>query len=108
MIGGQGNDVIQGGDGADYLSGDLGDDVLTGGAGADIFNFRGGQGRDIVTDFALGDRIWLSTGDATNFQALASKISMVGADTVISLSGQTIVLMGVSSSSLTAQDFAFA
>ena len=58
--------------------------------------------------FALGDRIWLSTGDAANFQALASKISMVGADTVISLSGQTIVLMGVSSSSLTAQDFAFA
>ena len=47
------------------------------------------------------------SGDAANFQALASKISMVGADTVISLSGQTIVLVGVSSSSLTAQDFAF-
>ena len=108
VLGGQGNDVLQGGDGADYLSGDMGDDVLTGGAGADVFNFRGGQGRDIVTDFAQGDRIWLSASDAQDFQALGSKMTMAGADAVISLGSQTIVLIGVSTSSLTAQDFVFA
>ena len=47
-----------------------------------------------------------------NFQlALASPRTSrrwLQAGAVISLSGQTIVLMGVSSSSLTAQDFAFA
>ena len=108
LMGGQGNDVLLGGDGADYLSGDLGDDVLTGGAGADVFNFRGGQGRDIITDFGAGDRIWLSASDAQNFQALAAKITMVGADAVITLANQSIVLAGVSASSLTANDFVFA
>lgn len=105
--GGQGADTIFGGDGADYLSGDLGDDRLSGGAGADIFNFRGGQGRDTVTDFGAGDHIWLSTTDAASFQALGAKMAMVGADTVISLSSQTIVLQGVQMSSLTAGDFVF-
>lgn len=108
ILGGQGDDVLQGGDGADYLSGDHGNDVLTGGAGADVFNFREGEGRDIITDFGAGDRIWLSLGDAADFEALASKITMAGEDAVISLAGQTIVLLGVSSTALTAQDFLFA
>jgi len=108
MLGGQGTDLLQGGDGADYLSGDLGDDVLAGGAGADIFNFRGGHGRDIVTDLGEGDRIWLSLHDAADFEALTAKMTMVGQDTVISLAAQTIVLLGVSTTALTAQDFVFA
>ncbi|WP_293406682.1 Ig-like domain-containing protein [Phenylobacterium sp.] len=109
LLGGQGNDAIQGGEGKDLLSGDLGDDVLTGGAGADLFFFQAGGGRDVVTDFsrAEGDLIVLSTTQAANFQALGSKMAMVGADTVISLGAQTIVLAGVSMSSLTAQDFVF-
>lgn len=109
LLGGQGNDVILGGDGADYLSGDLGDDVLTGGAGADIFNFLGGQGRDLITDFnrAQGDHIMLSTKQAASFQDLTSKMAMVGTDTVITLDGQTIVLSGMSMPDLTASDFIF-
>ena len=108
LMGGQGNDVILGGDGADYLSGDLGDDVLTGGAGADVFNFAGGQGRDLVTDFGAGDHIRLSLSQAANFQALASHMTTVGADTVITLGAQTIVVVGVQVSSLSAGDFLFA
>jgi Ca2+-binding RTX toxin-like protein len=95
LLGGQGEDVIAGGEGNDYLSGDLGDDVLTGGGGADVFNFVLGQGRDVVTDFGQGDHIQLSVGQAANFQALAAKMSMAGADTVISLGAETIVLAGV-------------
>lgn len=109
LLGGRDDDVIHGGDGADFLSGDLGDDVLVGGAGADLFSFIGGAGRDVVIDFsrAEGDRIALSVGQAADFQALSSKMAMVGGDTVITLGAQTIVLAGVSMSSLTAQDFVF-
>lgn len=107
--GGKGDDVVHGGAGDDFLSGDLGDDVLTGGAGRDIFNFVGGAGRDVVTDFskAEGDVIWLSSTDAADFAALSAKFSMAGADTVITLGAQVVVLVGVASSSLTASDFMF-
>ncbi len=107
--GGQGHDTLQGGAGDDYLSGDLGDDVLTGGAGADVFSFVGGAGRDVVTDFskAEGDHIRISSTDAADFAALSAKFSMVGADTVITLGAQVVVLVGVASSSLSASDFLF-
>lgn len=109
ILGGQGDDVIMGGDGNDYLSGDLGDDVLTGGAGADVFNVSGGAGRDVIIDFshAQGDMVRLSANVAGDFTALMSQISTQGADTVISLGDQLIVLTGVASSSLTASDFLF-
>ncbi len=109
ILGGQGHDVIHGGDGIDYLSGDLGSDVLTGGAGADIFNFSGRAGHDVITDFsrAQGDLIRLSAADAADFAALVNKISAQGADTVITLGAEVIVMTGVASSSLTASDFVF-
>ena len=109
VLGGQGADTVVGGAGDDYLSGDLGDDVLLGGAGADLFNFRAGSGRDVVMDFssAEGDRIAISSTDAADFAALSAKFSMAGADTVITLGAQVVVLVGVASSSLTASDFMF-
>lgn len=109
VLGGQGDDLIMGGDGADYLSGDKGDDVLIGGAGADLFSFVNGAGRDVIADFshAQGDHIRLSAAQAADFQALFGKMAMVGADTVISLDGLTIVLAGVPMSSLTSGDFLF-
>ena len=109
VLGGQGDDLIMGGDGADYLSGDKGDDVLIGGAGADLFSFVNGAGRDVIADFshAQGDHIRLSAAQAADFQALSGKMTMVGADTVISLDGLTIVLAGVPMSSLTSGDFLF-
>lgn len=109
VLGGQGADTVFGGDGDDYLSGDLGDDVLNGGGGADLFNFAGGGGRDVVMDFshAQGDRIGISASDAANFTMLSGKLASIGGDTVITLSGQTIVLAGVSAASLTAADFVF-
>jgi len=108
--GGQGADRMLGGDGADWLSGDLGDDVLIGGAGADVFNFVGGQGRDVVSDFdvAGGDRLRISIADAPDFAALLQGATMIGADTVITLGEQTIVLVDVQIGSLTASDFVFA
>ena len=109
VLGGQGDDILLGGDGADYLSGDRGDDVLIGGAGRDLFNFVDGAGRDVIADFshAEGDQIRLSVTQAADFQALSDKMAMVGADTTITLDGLTIVLAGIPSNSLTADDFLF-
>ena len=91
------------------MSGDLGSDILTGGAGADIFNFSGGAGHDVITDFSRvqGDLIRLSAADAIDFAALVNKISAQGADTVITLGAEVIVMTGVASGSLTASDFLF-
>lgn len=55
--------------------------------------------------YADGDRIALSVSHVAEFQALTSRMAMVGADTT--LGAQTIVLVGVSMNSLTAQDFLF-
>jgi hypothetical protein len=109
VAGGQGADLVFGGGGDDYVSGDLGDDTLTGGAGADLFNFSGGAGRDVIADFshADGDHIRVSLADAADFTALSAHIAGQGADTVITLGAQTIVLVGVSSGSLVAADFVF-
>ena len=109
VVGGQGADTVSGGAGDDYLSGDLGDDVLVGGAGADLFNFTGGGGRDVVMDFsqADGDHIRIALSDAADFAALSARFVSDGGDTLIELSGQTIVLVGVAKASLTAADFVF-
>ena len=110
VLGGQGSDIVMGGAGDDYVSGDLGNDTVTGGTGADLFNFAGGDGHDVVTDFsrAEGDHIRISPSDAADFTALSSHITSQGADTLITLGAQTVLLVGVSAGSLTAADFVFA
>ncbi|MBE2896949.1 Ig-like domain-containing protein, partial [Pasteurellaceae bacterium HPA106] len=56
-----GNDTINGGNGDDIIIGGAGNDTLTGGAGADqfVYNLKGGNGDDTITDFnaAEGDKL---------------------------------------------------
>ena len=54
LNGKRGNDLLDGGDGNDTLRGGRGNDTLTGGAGNDRF-VMDYLGRDIVTDFTLGE-----------------------------------------------------
>jgi Ca2+-binding RTX toxin-like protein len=95
--GGQGNDVLSGGPGADFVSGDRGDDTVTGGSGADVFHSFSDAGLDRVLDFHVseGDRVQLDPGTAYT-------VTQVGADTVITMSGGQVILVGVSMGSLTA------
>ena len=95
MRGGQGFDTLSGGGGADFISGDRGDDTMTGGAGADIFHSSSDAGIDRVLDFSVaeGDRVQLDPG--TTFS-----MAQVGADTVITMSSGSVVLVGVSMSTL--------
>lgn len=112
LLGHEGNDTLQGGTGDDTLMGGTGNDSISGGSGADAFVFEGfrpGE-RDIVTDFADGtDHLWLrdipGADDAARFAALT--ISMSGAGVEISFGGTTILLAGVSATSIDATDFFF-
>ena len=62
LTGRRGNDTLTGGDGNDTLRGGRGNDTLTGGAGNDRF-VMDYLGRDIVTDFTLGeDKIVIDEG----------------------------------------------
>ncbi|KQR80212.1 family 16 glycosylhydrolase [Sphingomonas sp. Leaf343] len=55
LTGGAGNDVIDGKAGNDYIVGGAGNDKLTGGSGSDVFVFAGNFGRDVITDFKIGE-----------------------------------------------------
>lgn len=96
--GGQGDDSLSGGSGDDWMSGDRGADTLSGGAGADTFNFVAGAGLDRVLDFRIDQ------GDRVHIEGTAKyTVAQVGGDTVVDLSGgDTLVLVGVSASSLPA------
>lgn len=102
--GGQGDDIVEGGAGNDWLAGDRGSDTLTGGAGADVIYGFSGIGLDYVTDFSRtqGDRIQLAPGTAYTLR-------QDGANAIVDLSnGDTLVLAGVQTSSLTGDWLLFA
>lgn len=63
LFGQNGNDTLIGGTGNDLLVGGKGKDILTGGTGNDTFDFNtvsetlAGTNRDVINDFAAGDKI---------------------------------------------------
>jgi Ca2+-binding RTX toxin-like protein len=85
FIGGSGNDTITGDNNANQLTGGAGNDVITGGTGADVLT--GGSGtdtfiytatnqsgigaalRDLITDFAAGDKLNFAGIDANTTNA---------------------------------------
>jgi Ca2+-binding RTX toxin-like protein len=105
LEGGHGKDRLYGGAGDDMLTGGSGNDRLYGGAGADIFVFGPGHGRDTVFGFEDGvDRLDFS-GTGLSFADLT--ISGVANTTIISAAGR-VVLSGIDSSLIAADDFIFA
>lgn len=110
LLGGQNEDVLSGGIGNDTLSGDNGNDWMSGGAGADRFAFATGSGIDVIADFSFaeGDRIMLSNvGYGTVGQVLSHVTADAYGNAVIGLGdGQQVTLIGVSSTSVTADFFA--
>lgn len=57
LLGGNENDQIHGGSGDDILEGAKGNDILNGGAGCDTFEYRSGDGDDLIIDADAGDRV---------------------------------------------------
>ena len=106
LSGGAGNDILYGGQGDDQLNGDQGNDHLTGGSGLDTFVFDTNWGTDMVGDFTDGeDMLDLSS---TSLQFTDLTITQNGTDTMITeAGGNSILLIGVIATDLTASDFMF-
>jgi len=107
-----GNDDLFGGSSGDVLNGGGGRDDLTGNGGADIFVVADGATRVTIIDFDVnsGDVINLAGASGMNSFADVQAVALdnSGGDAVIRLPGGTrLVLDGVSSASLSADDFSF-
>jgi glycerophosphoryl diester phosphodiesterase len=105
------NDSLFGGDGDDILfAGKGGGNRLSGGAGADGFWIANGSlptSKNIITDFTKGiDVIGIGGVGVTSFGQLT--LSQQGADTLVKTGATELVsLLGVTSTSLVANDFVF-
>ncbi|MDZ7949776.1 phytase [Nostoc sp. DedQUE09] len=105
------NDSLFGGAGDDVLfAGQQGSNSLSGGTGADQFwiaNASLATSKNIVTDFAIGiDQIGLGGIGVTQFSRLT--LLQQGSDTLVKTgNAELISLVGITSTSLTANDFTF-
>ena len=109
-----GKDALYGDKGKDRLDGGNGDDILTGGGGADRFMFKGKNfGNDTITDFQTGGRkeeIDLDkVATIKSFKDLKNNhLSEVDGDALIEDgNGNSILLIDVAMSDLSANDFIF-
>lgn len=113
LMGDAGNDLLNGYFGHDTLDGGTGTDRLEGGDGNDTFIMRRGYGGDTVSDFTAfsigatyADTLDLSDFGIASFSDLV--MSEVDGNTTIDLgSGDSLVLEGVGSASLSDDDFTF-
>nr|WP_230966280.1 esterase-like activity of phytase family protein [Nostoc sp. NZL] len=102
------DDSLSGGDGDDILfAGQQGSNSLSGGAGADQFwiaNASLPTSKNIVTDFAIGiDKIGLGGIVFSNLTVLQQ-----GSDTLVKTGNTELaLLLGITSTTLTANDFVF-
>jgi Ca2+-binding RTX toxin-like protein len=115
LFGGPGDDRLttQGGD-SNELTGGAGDDLLTGAAGNDVFVYRGpNTGSDVITNFAAGDGV----SEQDLIRLVGYGITDISQLSIDASTGQTIVsgfgtgrviLLGVSASLLSNDDFVFA
>lgn len=111
--GARGNDRLLGRGGADLLAGGQGHDRLAGGGGADTFEFSGSFGRDRVVDFhdnldtlALDARLW--GGGLTVGEVIDRFAHDVGAGVRLDFGGGNVILLaGLASAQLLADDLAF-
>ena len=111
LSGGRNDDSIEGGAGSDKIVGGRGNDIMSGGTEADTFFFASNHGRDRITDFnpLEGDVIDLSKiARFSGFGDVLTRSTDISDDVVISTNGANeILLIGVSLSDLSADNFAF-
>jgi hypothetical protein len=85
---------------------------LVGGGGSDLFVVNPGFGVDVILDFVAGpgtaDAVVFSRALFTGFAQVMANAAQVGADTWIGDgSGNTVVLSGITLTSLHPDDFGF-
>ncbi len=81
--------LIVGGEGNDVLNGKAGNDWLTGSRGADTFVFEKGTDHDVITDFVIDgfthDVVDLTSFGYSDFSQVQALLSQSGSDTLLSL-----------------------
>lgn len=111
LTGDASDNVLHGLSGADTIAGGGGNDILSGGDGADTFIFNNGDDQDTINDFTAGtDAIDLQGYDLaslgiSDFAGLEAVMS-AGPNVEIALTaGDSITLVGVAATDLSADDF---
>ena len=111
LYGGDGNDTLFGGAGDDLLEGGAGNDTLYGGSGHDTFVFAANSGNDVISDFTAGaggvDVISFDDAVFANFAAVQAATSDTADGALISFTGGSVLLEGVTKAQLVASDFDF-
>jgi Ca2+-binding RTX toxin-like protein len=116
---GAGADTIFGGAGNDTINGGTGNDTMDGGAGTDVFLFTTNFGNDTIAGFDFNpggggggpgqDFLRLNPALGITAANFAANVSIVqsGADTLITIGGNTITLLGVAANQVNVTDFQF-
>ena len=105
---GGGHDTLVAGDNADTLVGGLGIDGMTGGLGADVFRYEAvaessnSSGRDVIADFAPGDRIDLAAIDAKSGTPADNKFDFIGTTAFSNKAGELRYSQGAGNTHLEA------
>lgn len=111
LFGDDGNDKLNGGQGNDKIEGGAGNDILKGGKGADTFIFRAGDGNDTIKDFEAGakgkDVLAFDDELFSSYTEVLDAARETAQGVVIDFDGGSVLLKGVSLSSLDAGDFDF-
>jgi Ca2+-binding RTX toxin-like protein len=113
LNGGDGGDTINGGEGADTINGGGGNDTMNGNAGNDVFVFLTGSGADIIAGFDANPADGQDKLDISGLGVLAGEfaaevaIAASGANTLITIGGDTITLLNTNPNAITAADFIF-
>jgi Ca2+-binding RTX toxin-like protein len=103
-----GNDTLAGGAGNDVLDGGRGSNVLTGGAGADLFDLRGADGANTITDFNASDGDTIELKPGMTFSDVEANSHEVDSDLVIDLAGgASVTLSGIALTSLQSSWFVY-
>lgn len=105
LLGGQGDDRIFGDDGRDILHGNRGNDTLAGGLNdVDFFVFEPEGGHDVVSDFALSERVDMRAFGANEH---AFTLSQTSEGALITLGDTSMLLKGVQAANLQVGNFIF-
>jgi Ca2+-binding RTX toxin-like protein len=112
ILGGAGNDGISGGAGDDTITGGAGNDTMNGDAGLDTFVFAAGFGADSIAGFdanPAGGQDLLDIRPfgitAATFAANVTIALTGGISTLVTIGGNTFIVVNVLPAALTIADF---
>jgi serralysin len=106
-VGSTHGDTITGTGANDIIVGGPGNDMLQGGGGSDVFVFNQRLGKDTVADFTSGDVLAFDKSIVSSAADVFKHASQVGADTLIVLGSDSVVLKNVQVANLHNEDFRF-